>query len=826
MKFFKIVLGLISCIFSTALNAQTTTTSPGIWTDASVWSAGIPGTGNITANVNHSLEINSDISIGTTGTGVYNIAASMTDFPGGTEYALFVGGEGTLDVQSGTTFFGGVATSMTANGATITVRSGATLILTAGPSGTSFANGTVVLIEEGGTLIINGDFTNDITGVQGSFTVEGTVQINGKYSSNGDVDVVGDGQFFTTGPIETTGISGTVFGSSNNCGGPCSGQNLCFPENSPNNLSSSNQYLCSGESAVPLVGAAIAGATFQWQSSITSATSGFQDITDATGKDYNPGTPLQTTWYRRSATSGSCTGASNALVIAIIPSFSWMGNFSTDWNDGNNWCGGLVPTSANDVVLAEGLVFYPTVGAAAECANLTISSGATLTVNASQQINVSGNLTNNGLAIINGTINFNGVAAQTIGGTGFATYDGVIVNNTSGATPALTIPSNGLSITTQLTLAAGKVNLSNANLTIGSSAGGILDYTSGWIYNGSITRWLTGTLNLTDDSGLFPLGSSTDYRPMSFGNTNISAVGTIRVSHSAVSGSSSVVFDDNGVPVQVRSNSFWTVAAGNGLNAGTNNFSIRTEGTGFGTVSDVNHLRLTQVGSAAFGIPGTNAGSLTNPQVNRTGIPLANLNNNFYWGSIDAATSPLPVELISFTAALKFDIVELKWSTASEFNNDHFTIERSVKLENFEVIATIPGNGTTKVIHSYNTLDPSPVYGRSYYRLKQADFDGKVTYSDVKVIDYEGPKFSTLKAYPNPLSGTKLTIVISGLREQAIVPVVIYNVQGQLVFEQTFSVDTPGTFNQEIELNDHLKPGLYIIKAGATLQLMQKLVVE
>ncbi|HEX6892033.1 MAG TPA: T9SS type A sorting domain-containing protein [Chryseolinea sp.] len=826
MKFFKIVLGLISCIFSTALNAQTTaTTSPGIWTDASVWSAGIPGTGTITANVNHSLEINSDISIGTTGTGVYNISGSMTDFPGGTEYALFVGGNGTLDVQSGTTFFGGVAAAMTSNGARITVRSGATLILT-GPAGTSFANGTVVLIEAGGTLIVNGDFTNNITGDQGSFTVEGTVQINGKYSSNGDVDVLGNGQFFTTGEIETIGNSGTVFGSSNNCGGPCSGQNLCFPENSPNNLSSSNQYLCSGDSAVPLVGAAIAGATYQWQSSITSAISGFQDITGATGKDYNPGTPSQTTWYRRRATSGSCSGASSALVIAIIPAFSWMGNFGTDWHDGNNWCGGLVPTSADDVVLVEGLVFYPTVGATAECANLTISSGATLAVNASQQINVNGNLTNNGLATINGTINFNGASAQTIGGTGFATYDGVIVNNTSGATPALTIPSNGLSITTQLTLAAGKVNLSNANLTIGSSAGGILDHTGGWIYNGSITRWLTGALNEGNDNGLFPLGSSTDYRPMSFGNTNISTVGTIRVSHTAVTGSSSVVFDDNGVPVQVRSNSFWTVAAGNGLNAGTNNFSIRTEGTGFGTVSDVNHLRLTQVGTAAFGIPGANAGSLTNPQVNRTAIPLANLNNDFYWGSIDATSSPLPVELISFTAALKFDIVELKWSTASEFNNDHFTIERSVNLEDFEVVATIRGNGTTKIIHHYNTLDPNPAYGRSYYRLKQTDFDGKSAYSDVKVIDYEGPKFAALKAYPNPLSGTKLTIVISGLKDQATVPVVIYNVQGQLVFEQTFSVDTPGTFKQEIELPDRLTSGLYIIKAGPTLQLMQKLVVD
>jgi hypothetical protein len=284
------------------------------------------------------------------------------------------------------------------------------------------------------------------------------------------------------------------------------------------------------------------------------------------------------------------------------------------------------------------------------------------------------------------------------------------------------------------------------------------------------------------------------------------------------------LFSDNGVPIEVRSNSFWTVATGNGLAA--NDFSMRTEGTGFGTVADVAHLRLTRVGDAAVGTAGTNAGTVTNPQVNRTAIAVLNLTNNFYWGSIDATNTPLPIELISFTAALKVDEVELKWSTASELNNDYFTIERTIDLENFDELVTIPGNGTTNAIHHYNMIDPNPAYGRSYYRLKQTDFDGKYTYSDVRVIDYEGPKFSSLSAYPNPLSGQHLTVVVTGLKEQSTVPIMIYNTQGQLVFEHTFVVDTPGTLKHEIEITDRLRSGLYIIKAGPTLQLVQKLIVE
>lgn len=96
----------------------------------------------------------------------------------------------------------------------------------------------------------------------------------------------------------------------------------------------------------------------------------------------------------------------------------------------------------------------------------------------------------------------------------------------------------------------------------------------------------------------------------------------------------------------------------------------------------------------------------------------------------------------------------------------------------------------------------------------------------MRIIDYEGPKSSVLRIYPNPLSGTKLTVVITGLKDQTEVPVVIYDTHGQLVFEQTFQIDTPGTLNQEIVITNRLSSGLYIIKVGPTLQMMQKLIIQ
>jgi hypothetical protein len=94
--------------------------------------------------------------------------------------------------------------------------------------------------------------------------------------------------------------------------------------------------------------------------------------------------------------------------------------------------------------------------------------------------------------------------------------------------------------------------------------------------------------------------------------------------------------------------------------------------------------------------------------------------------------SPIkPIELISFAAFPHSEGVQLEWITASELNNDYFTIERSQSGEGFEPVNTVRGAGTKSNQSKYSLLDSNPLAGTSYYRLKQTDFDGKSTYSDL-----------------------------------------------------------------------------------------------
>lgn len=113
-----------------------------------------------------------------------------------------------------------------------------------------------------------------------------------------------------------------------------------------------------------------------------------------------------------------------------------------------------------------------------------------------------------------------------------------------------------------------------------------------------------------------------------------------------------------------------------------------------------------------------------------------NMTETSGWNSGNTAASSLPIELLSFTATLQSDeSVLLNWSTASEVNNDYFTIERSSDLINWKSVLTVKGSGTSSILNEYSAIDILPISGITYYRLKQTDFDGKYTFSDVLFIE-------------------------------------------------------------------------------------------
>lgn len=182
-----------------------------------------------------------------------------------------------------------------------------------------------------------------------------------------------------------------------------------------------------------------------------------------------------------------------------------------------------------------------------------------------------------------------------------------------------------------------------------------------------------------------------------------------------------------------------------------------------------------------------------------------NLQNNDYLtiGTVNATTTPLPIQLISFDVAAQGSDVLAQWKTANELNNDYFTLERSMDGEKFVDALRVPGAGTSTNLRAYEALDFPFTTGVIYYRLKQTDFDRKVSYSEVRKVKLDGHD-SEARIYPNPVESNLLTTELP--TNGSSMSVEILNSAGQTLFSGT-AIGPSHEWNVE-----NLPRGIYIVK--------------
>jgi len=138
--------------------------------------------------------------------------------------------------------------------------------------------------------------------------------------------------------------------------------------------------------------------------------------------------------------------------------------------------------------------------------------------------------------------------------------------------------------------------------------------------------------------------------------------------------------------------------------------------------------------------------------------------------------NPLPIELVDFTATNNQDEVDLYWQTASETDNDFFTVERSQDASHFTSILTRDGAGNSAEMLSYFDVDKSPLSGVSYYRLKQTDFDGKTSYSGVIKVNRMTNSSDEISVYPNPVND-----IVNVSISETDFTINIYSIDGKLI---------------------------------------------
>ncbi len=179
----------------------------------------------------------------------------------------------------------------------------------------------------------------------------------------------------------------------------------------------------------------------------------------------------------------------------------------------------------------------------------------------------------------------------------------------------------------------------------------------------------------------------------------------------------------------------------------------------------------------------------------------------------------VPVELVSFSGSYSDNEVLLKWSTASEINNRGFEIQRLQdykikKIQDWETIGFVNGNGTTTELHNYSFTDNDLKAGTYKYRLKQIDFDGSYEYSNIIEVEVNLPdKFILEQNYPNPFNPTakikyQIPYVISTEGRNLLVSLKVYDILGNEAVTLVNEEKPAGSYEVEFD-GTRLPSGVY-----------------
>ena len=172
----------------------------------------------------------------------------------------------------------------------------------------------------------------------------------------------------------------------------------------------------------------------------------------------------------------------------------------------------------------------------------------------------------------------------------------------------------------------------------------------------------------------------------------------------------------------------------------------------------------------------------------------------------------VPVELISFNASADKRNVTLNWQTSTEVNNRGFEIQRQYVTGNESKWVTVgfkEGYGTSTETHSYSYIDNISEISASHlsYRLKQIDFNGTFSYSDVVEVDVIPSRFSLSQNYPNPFNPS--TLISFTIASKDFVTLKVYNLLGQEVTSLLSKDLEAGSYNLKFE-SGNLPSGIYL----------------
>lgn len=331
-------------------------------------------------------------------------------------------------------------------------------------------------------------------------------------------------------------------------------------------------------------------------------------------------------------------------------------------------------------------------------------------------------------------------------------------------------------------------------------------------------------------------GNNTTFNPSVTGGMGITATAGLNdgdylmaghniITNTATASDVAVV---SGGPIDVRWKRIWYIDVTNTGAAVTTNLTFDFSDAGITGVTPStasNYKLLYRSGITGPWTIVATATSVAGDQVIFSGYNFASNTNDGHYtiGTLNNNISPLPIQLLSFNAVLNDDAVDVYWATASETNNHFFSVERSKDGELWAEVARVNGAGQSNQLIEYADRDNNPLAGVSYYRLKQTDYDGHFTYSNVVVVKNNKKQQGDFTLYPNPSEGNYINMNFSGFGDEDVL-VVIRDIQGKEHYSRVHTLMDKGQV-VAVDLEDRLPAGTYLVVASSEEMLISKKLV-
>lgn len=412
-----------------------------------------------------------------------------------------------------------------------------------------------------------------------------------------------------------------------------------------------------------------------------------------------------------------------------------------------------------------------------------------------------------------GTVIFDGSTQQNVRSGGIPFYNVTVNNSGSGMSLGGTMEVTGV-----LSLSNGVVTTNNNRVYVSNSAAAsITSYSNTSFINGRLRR----NMDVNTDTYAFPVGNgaaTTNYYLAEIVNNNLQGITYMDAQFRPLANHNDAQMNVNDIWLTYSSmdpTGVWELEPNSQPTNGT--YDVRLYIENFSGLTDNEFAVLKRPVGSTSGADWSTGGGLLNPlgglgRMLSDGFMLRTGLSSFSQFGGGRSGAALPIELIDFTATVVDDQVRLDWSTAVEINNELFVIERSVDGENFTAITEMAGAGNSAIQHDYVAWDNNPLTGTSYYRLKQVDYDGKFTYSDLQAVTIDGGEW-VVNIYPNPVTNGQLNMQLTGPFDFAGMDddaqVTITDMAGRVIYNKTIGL---GYGRISIDLPDYISGGQYLLQ--------------